>query len=106
MVYSTGCVAEDSWRRGGWCALVGKIHHLLHLVGYLFTFMIQDARSHEIKIIILELQSPHRKCEHEKFYNLTFYSLAFRLQNGLLYNLPEKPILLSCGYALVNCTVL
>jgi hypothetical protein len=24
MVYSTGCVAEDSWRRGGWCALVGK----------------------------------------------------------------------------------
>jgi hypothetical protein len=23
MVYSTGCVAEDSWRRGGWCALVG-----------------------------------------------------------------------------------
>jgi hypothetical protein len=23
-VYSTGCVAEDSWRRGGWCALVGN----------------------------------------------------------------------------------
>jgi hypothetical protein len=23
-------------------------NHLLHLVGYLFTFMIQDARSHEI----------------------------------------------------------
>jgi hypothetical protein len=21
MVYSTGCIAEDSWRRGGWCAL-------------------------------------------------------------------------------------
>jgi hypothetical protein len=38
---STGCVAEDSWRRGGWCALVGN--------GFT-TFMIQDARSHEIKI--------------------------------------------------------
>jgi hypothetical protein len=24
MVYSTDCVAEDSWRRGGWCALVGN----------------------------------------------------------------------------------
>jgi hypothetical protein len=23
-MYSTGCVAEDSWRRGGWCALVGN----------------------------------------------------------------------------------
>jgi hypothetical protein len=23
MVYSTGCVVGDSWRRGGWCALVG-----------------------------------------------------------------------------------
>jgi hypothetical protein len=42
MVYSTGCVAEDLWRRGGWCALVGNG----------FTFMIQDARSHEIKIKI------------------------------------------------------
>jgi hypothetical protein len=24
MVYSTGCGAEDSWRRGGLCALVGN----------------------------------------------------------------------------------
>jgi hypothetical protein len=22
VVYSTGCVAEDSWRRSGWCALL------------------------------------------------------------------------------------
>jgi hypothetical protein len=28
-----------------------KFEKLLHLVGYLFTFMIQDARSHEIKIL-------------------------------------------------------
>jgi hypothetical protein len=32
-VYSTGWVAEDSWRRGGWCALVGNGETILLMMG-------------------------------------------------------------------------
>jgi hypothetical protein len=32
--------------------MVQNLYKILHLVGYLFTFMIQDARSHEIKIFL------------------------------------------------------
>jgi hypothetical protein len=35
--------------------LLGMVsHHPLHLVGYLFTFMVEDARSHEIKKLKLK----------------------------------------------------
>jgi hypothetical protein len=36
----------------GWMDLIidSVTYHLLHLVGYLFNFIIQDARTHEIEI--------------------------------------------------------
>jgi Na+/H+ antiporter NhaA len=44
-----GRAAVDSWRRGGWCALVG-IGFTTSMALWSVTFMIQDARSHEIKM--------------------------------------------------------
>jgi hypothetical protein len=52
--------------------------YFLHLVGYLFTFMVQDARSHEIKILWLNwywswryTSLPQRCCLYAKLQGVT-----------------------------------